>query len=137
MGMSVGGKGGSMSNINITPYIDILLVLLIIFMVITPIVQRDLEVKVPQASTDDTPSVIDPSLVVVTINERAEVAINGLDQTLQQLGPKLQEIYRQQSNKNMFISGSSKLTYGDVVRVIDIAKGAGAGDIGLLLEEIQ
>jgi len=137
MGMSMGGKRGAMSNINITPYIDILLVLLIIFMVITPIVQRDLEVKVPQTSTDDAPSAPDPSLVVVTISETAQIAINGLDQTLQQLGPKLQEIYRQQSNKNMFISGSSKLAYGDVVRVIDIAKGAGAGDIGLLLEDSQ
>jgi len=137
MGMSIGGKGGAMSNINITPYIDILLVLLIIFMVITPVVQRDLEVKVPQASTDDGTSAPDPNVIVVSISDTAQVAINGLEQTLLQLGNELQKIYSERSNKNMFISASSKLAYGDVVRVIDIAKGAGVGDIGLVLEEIQ
>ena len=136
MGMSIGGKGGAMANINITPYIDILLVLLIIFMVITPIVQRDLEVKVPQASNEG-PSKPDPSVIVVSIDDRAQIAVNGLEQTLGQLGAELQRIYSERSNKAMFISASSKLPYGDVVRVIDIAKGAGVGDIGLVLEDIQ
>jgi biopolymer transport protein ExbD len=137
MGMSVGGKGGSMANINITPYIDILLVLLIIFMVITPIVQRDIEVKVPQSSGDNGPAVPDLSIIVVSISDTAQIAINGLDQTLQQLGTELQRIYSERSNKSMFISAGAKLPYGDVVRVIDIAKGAGVGDIGLVLEEIN
>jgi biopolymer transport protein ExbD len=137
MGMSLGSKGGAMANINITPYIDILLVLLIIFMVITPIRQLDLEVKVPQAATDTGPSAPDPSVIVVSISDTAQIAINGLDRTLGQLGPELQKIYSERSNKSMFISASSKLPYGDVVRVIDIAKGAGVGDIGLVIEEIQ
>ena len=137
MGMSVGDKKKSMSDINITPYIDILLVLLIIFMIITPIRQLDLEVKVPQASTDTGPSAPDPNVIVVSISDTAQIAINGLDQTLGQLGNELQRIYSERSNKNMFISASSKLPYGDVVRVIDIAKGAGVGDIGLITEEIQ
>jgi len=137
MGMSLGSKGGAMANINITPYIDILLVLLIIFMVITPVRQLDLEVKVPQAAADTGPSTPDPSVIVVSISDTAQIAINGLDQTLGQLGAELQRIYSERSNKNMFISASSKLPYGDVVRVIDIAKGAGVGDIGLVIEEIQ
>jgi len=137
MGMSVGGKGGAMSNINITPYIDILLVLLIIFMVITPIVQLDLEVKVPQTSTDTGPAAPDPNVIVVSIDDAARIAVNGLEQTLGQLGAELQRIYSARSNKSMFISASPKLTYGDVVRVIDIAKGAGVGDIGLITEEIR
>ena len=134
MAMSLGSKGGAMANINITPYIDILLVLLIIFMVITPIEQLDLEVKVPQASSDTGPSTPDPSVIVVSVNDRMEVSINGVDQSLAQLGNELQTIYGQRSNKNMFISASPKLPYGDVVRVIDIAKGAGVGDIGLITE---
>ncbi|MDR1726911.1 MAG: biopolymer transporter ExbD [Acidobacteriota bacterium] len=137
MSMSVGNKGGAMANINITPYIDILLVLLIIFMVITPIRQMDLDVKVPQSSESDTPSAPDPSVIVVSVSETAQIAINGTEQTLSRLGDELQKIYSERSNKNMFISASPKLPYGDVVRVIDIAKGAGVGDIGLVTQEIQ
>ena len=125
-----------MSDINITPYIDILLVLLIIFMVITPVRQMDLDVKVPQTSSDETLGV-DPSVIVVSIGESMRIAINNEDTSIGNLGPKLQEIYSKRSNKNMFISASAKLPYGDVVRVIDIAKGAGVGDIGLLTEEIR
>ena len=137
MGMSLGSKGGAMSNINITPYIDILLVLLIIFMVITPIRQMDLEVKVPQSSDDSGPAAPDPNVIVVSISDTAQIAINGLDQTLGRLGDELQKIYSSRSNKSMFISASAKLPYGDIVRVIDIAKGAGVGDIGLITSEIQ
>jgi len=137
MSMSVSSKGGSLSNINITPYIDILLVLLIIFMVITPIRQMDLDVKVPQASDSSAPAVPDPSVIVVSMDANSNVAINGTEQTLSRLGDELQSIYSKRSNKSMFVSASSKLPYGDVVRIIDIAKGAGVGDIGLVTEELQ
>jgi biopolymer transport protein TolR len=135
MSMAV-GKKGAMADINITPYIDILLVLLIIFMVIVPVKQLDLDIKVPQ--TSDNPSAApDPNVIVVSIGESAQIAINSDPTTIANLGVKLQDIYSARSNKNMFISASPKLVYGDVVRVIDIAKGAGVGDIGLLTEEIR
>ena len=138
MGMGVSGKKGPKSDINITPYIDILLVLLIIFMVITPVRQMDLDVKVPQQNdTPDKPSVVDPSVIVVSVAENASIAINQDPTDITALGPKLQEIYSARANKNMFISASAKLPYGDVVKVIDIAKGAGVGDIGLITEEIR
>ncbi len=138
MSMTVGGKKGNMADINITPYIDILLVLLIIFMVITPVRQMDLDVKVPQTSNEsEKPSQPDPNVIVVSIGEAARIAINNEETSMAQLGPKLQDIYSKRANKNMFISASAKLPYGDVVRVIDIAKGAGVGDIGLLTEEIR
>jgi biopolymer transport protein ExbD len=136
MGMKVGGNKGAMADINITPYIDILLVLLIIFMVITPIRQMDLDVKVPQTS-NETSGAVDPSVIVVSIGEAAQIAINNEETTIARLGAKLQEIYSARANKNMFISASAKLPYGDVVHVIDIAKGAGVGDIGLLTEQIH
>jgi biopolymer transport protein TolR len=136
--MNVGGKKGSMSDINITPYIDILLVLLIIFMVITPVRQMDLDVKVPQTSNDPGgPKVADPNVIVVSMGESAELAINQERTTINDLGKKLQDIYSKRSNKNMFVSASAKLPYGDVVKIIDIAKGAGVGDVGLLTEEIR
>jgi biopolymer transport protein TolR len=138
MGMSLGGKKGAISSINITPYIDILLVLLIIFMVITPIRQMDLDVKVPQTSNDgDKNAPPDPSVIVVSVGESAQIAINQEPITVADLGPKLQEIYSKRANKNMFVSASAKLPYGDVVRIIDIAKGAGVQDVGLLTEEIH
>ncbi len=138
MSMNVGGKKGSMSDINITPYIDILLVLLIIFMVITPVRQMDLDVKVPQTSNDPGQKTqADPNVIVVSIGESARIAINQEETSIANLGSKLQEIYSKRANKNMFVSASAKLPYGDVVHVIDIAKGAGVGDIGLLTEEIR
>jgi biopolymer transport protein ExbD len=137
MAMKTGGAKGAMADINITPYIDILLVLLIIFMVITPVRQMDLDVKVPQTSQDDLDGAIDPSVIVVSIGESARIAINNEETSIGNLGPKLQEIYSKRSNKNMFVSASAKLPYGDVVKIIDIAKGAGVGDIGLLTEEIR
>jgi len=136
MSMNVGGKKGSMSDINITPYIDILLVLLIIFMVITPVRQMDLDVKVPQAS-QDTGGPPDPNVIVVTITESAQIAINQEQTNIGDLGRKLQEIYSARANKNMFVSASAKLPYGDVVKIIDIAKGAGVGEIGLMTEELR
>lgn len=139
MSMAVGTKKGPKSDINITPYIDILLVLLIIFMVITPVHQMDLDVKVPQSNEDNSgkPPAPDPSVIVVSVGESAQIAINQELTDIGSLGPKLQEIYSARANKNMFISASPKLPYGDVVKVIDIAKGAGVGDIGLLTEEIR
>lgn len=135
--MNVSGNKGAMSNINITPYIDILLVLLIIFMVITPVKQMDLDVKVPQPSQDMDKGAVDPNVIVVSIGESAKIAINNEETTIGQLGSKLQDIYSKRANKNMFVSASPKLPYSDVVRVIDIAKGAGVGDIGLLTEEVH
>jgi biopolymer transport protein TolR len=138
MGMNVGGKKGAIASINITPYIDILLVLLIIFMVITPIRQMDLDVKVPQTSNEgEKNSTPDPSVIVVSVGESAQIAINQEPTNVADLGPKLQEIYSKRANKNMFISASAKLPYGDVVRVIDIAKGAGVQDVGLITEELH
>lgn len=139
MSMAVGGRKGPKSDINITPYIDILLVLLIIFMVITPVRQLDLDVKVPQSqdNPDGSKAVVDPSIIVVSVGESMVIAINSDQTEIGSLGRKLQDIYSARANKNMFVSASPKLPYGDVVKIIDIAKGAGVGDIGLLTEEIR
>jgi len=126
-----------MSEINITPYIDILLVLLIIFMVITPVRQMDLDVKVPQAAEPEAQAAMDPNVIVVSIGESAQIAINQEQVSIANLGRELQKIYSARSNKNMFVSASPRLPYGDIVRIIDIAKGAGVGEIGLITEEIR
>jgi biopolymer transport protein TolR len=110
-------------------------VLLIIFMVITPVRQMDLEVKVPQPPSEDAKALPPPpDVIVVSMSEFAQLAINQEPVTIGELGPKLLEIYSARANKNMFISASAKLPYGDVVKIIDIAKGAGVIDVGLLTE---
>ena len=138
MGMVAGNKKGLRSDINVTPYIDILLVLLIIFMVVTPIKQRELRVKAPQPPSPVIPAVEPPSgAIVLSVAEDARIEINRIPVDLSSLGSKLREIFSERPNKNMFISASPRLPYGDVVRVIDISKGAGVADIGLLSEEIR
>ncbi|RPH76354.1 MAG: biopolymer transporter ExbD [Nitrospiraceae bacterium] len=134
MSMAVGTSSGPKSDINITPYIDILLVLLIIFMVITPVRQMDLEVKVPQPAPEDLTAPPSADVIVVSMSETAQLAINQEPVGITELGAKLLEIYSARANKNMFISASAKLPYGDVVKIIDIAKGAGVQDVGLLTE---
>jgi biopolymer transport protein TolR len=139
MAMAVGSGGGAKSDINITPYIDILLVLLIIFMVIQPTMQYDLEARVPQKAPDEIPEniIVKSDAIVVSIDPTGALRINQDPVTLDRLGERLFDIYSARANKNMFIQGDINLPFGDVVRVIDIAKGAGVGDIGLMTPQEQ
>src|SRR5262249_22999947 len=132
MGMAVGGAKGPKSDINITPYIDILLVLLIIFMVVTPTKKHDLDVRVPQESPKDTEVKPNPDVIVVTINADNSIQINTDPVDINSLQDRLQKIYSARANKNLFIRGYGQLPYGQVVNIIDKAKGAGVGDIGLV-----
>lgn len=135
MSMRVGSGKGPKSDINITPYIDILLVLLIIFMVIQPKTQYDLDARVPQKPSDEMVEQnvrILSDAIVVSLDARGSLLINSDPVTLDQLGTRLFDIYKQRSNRNMFIQGDPDLSFGDVVRIIDIAKGAGVGDVGLM-----
>ncbi|HEY3129625.1 MAG TPA: biopolymer transporter ExbD [Acidobacteriota bacterium] len=132
------GSGGQKSDINVTPYIDILLVLLIIFMVIQPTDQYDLEARVPQKSQqEEMPKNVKiiTDTIVVSIDAQSNLMINADPVTMDQLGPRLFDIYSARANKNMFIRGSRDLPFGAVVKVIDIAKGSGVGDIGLITDE--
>ena len=136
MAMKTGSGKGSMSDINITPYIDILLVLLIIFMVIQPTMQYDLRARVPEKMPEDIPQdvIIKSDAIVVSVAANGALSINQEPVTLDRLGARLFEIYSARANKNMFIQADHDLPFGDVIRVIDIAKGAGVGDVGLMNE---
>ena len=134
MAMSVSSVKGPKSDINITPYIDILLVLLIIFMVIQPTTQYDLRARVPNKPPEDLPEnvVIKSDAIVVAITLEGQISINQDPVNLNQLGTRLFDIYSARANKNMFVQAHDELPFGDVIRVIDLAKGAGVGDIGLM-----
>jgi len=135
MAIAVGKKGLS-SNINIAPYIDILLTLLVIFMIVTPVRQMDLTVRVPKSAPEKQEPVAPANAIVVSVGEDDQIAINRQPVSFSTLGARLEEIYSARTDKTMFISASPDLPYGDVVRVIDIAKGAGVGPVGLMTEDV-
>ena len=131
MSMNLSRKKGVVSDINITPYIDILLVLLIIFMVASPLRKHDEEVRVPKPPPE-TKEQTKPDLIVVEIGKDHGIKINNLDVTFEDLGPKLVTIFSARANKNMFIRADAGLRYGEVFRVLDLAKRSGVADIALL-----
>ncbi len=157
MGMSSGGsKDGATPNINVTPLIDVLLVLLIIFMIITPVKPSKFEAKVPAEPKEQKDLVVEanPLSLVVTINPgtRALSLNNEPQGTLDEpeaLTNRLREIFSQrerdnvrrpnsnETEKTLFIKSPTSVRYGDVVKVIDAVKAAGASPIGLQIDDLQ
>ena len=131
MGMSLGNKKYK-SDINITPYIDILLVLLIIFMTVTPLKQHDHPIRVPQPSPAAQQKEVRPDSVIVDMDLDRSIKLNDQPITLSELETTLTNVFRRRAVKNLFIRGDANLPYGDVFVLLDIAKRSGVGDIALL-----
>jgi biopolymer transport protein TolR len=134
MGMSVGSKSGSISEPNIVPLIDVLLVLIIIFMVITPTIPQGLEAQVPQPSQQDTRP--DDAVIVVQVMADGKVLINRDQTEWDKLGPRLEQIYKQRAEKVGFVRGDDGVDFSQVARAIDIMRGAGIDSVGLVTHSL-
>ncbi|MGH9327902.1 MAG: ExbD/TolR family protein [Terriglobia bacterium] len=137
MAMSMGKKGESMGEINVTPLIDVLLVLLIIFMIIVPNTPHGLGALVPQPNKHKENQAVLNRTIVVTINAQRQVAINQTPVSVQDLGSRLEDIFKTRNDRVMFIKGDPTLPFGAVAQVIDIAHGAGIDTIGLITKAIE
>ncbi len=137
MGMDMGGGGGPKSEINVTPLVDVVLVLLIIFMVIQPLMQRGYDVSVPPKAEMDTPPPQSSDQLIVSLTARREIYLNKERVEAGNLAIRLQELLKNRGNKVVFFSAEDAANYGDAMKVMDIVRNNGAKNIGIVMDWVS
>ena len=133
--MQVGGSGSVKSEINVTPLVDVVLVLLIIFMVITPVVQMGYLVKVPPKAPANLPPSAVQDQIVLRLQPEGRVLINKDEMTLAEFPGRIRDILRGNTSKMVFFSGSREVDYETTMEFLDLARASGAKNIGIIVED--
>ena len=138
MGMQVSTGGAEMSEPNVVPFIDVLLVLIIIFMVITPLTPKGLDALIPQPPPPGQDQQdIDARTVVISIDQFEQIQLNAETTSWDALGVRLEEIFKTRAERVVFVKGDANLEFQAVARAIDIAKGAGIDKVGLMTAAVE
>ena len=131
--MTAGGNSSQlMSDINVTPFVDVMLVLLIIFMVTAPMMMQGLDVSLPEATAEPLES--EKEHLIITINTQNQIFINDFQVTIDGLAEKLEKILEGRSDREVFLKADKDISYGTVVHVMAEIKGAGVEKLGMVTE---
>ena len=138
MGMDVGNSSDAMATPYIVPLIDILLVLIIIFMAITPLTPKGMDTLVPQPSPNkEQNQELENKTVVVQVLKGDKLKINNEDTTWDSLGPRIEQIFKDRAEKVAFVKGDNDVLFMSVARAIDIMRGAGIDKVGLITAKLE
>jgi biopolymer transport protein TolR len=132
MAFETRSQSSSISQINVVPMVDVMLVLLVIFMVTAPILQQGVSVDLPQAKAGALTG--EEEQLVVTVDKKGSVYLNDTPITFDQLGPKLEAVTKLRPDKQVFLRADRQVPYGEVVRVMAAAKAAGVESLGMITE---